>query len=632
MHVRRGTRAGPPGRPVPSVTSRARRQRSTGAARVGVALPARRGPLPAAPRRAAARAVTGCAGRAKTSAAGPCSTTAPVVHHEHVVGHPPDRPQVVRHEHHRDPGVVAEPFEQRQHGVLHGGVEGGHRLVEHDHLGVGRQRPGDRQPLPLPAGQRAGGAGPERGVEVDLPQGLRPPGRRAHPCAAVRRRARTRRRGPARRSTVRRTSRRGPARRPTTRWRRGRRSRSGSGTQGSPSSVTVPASGVSSPRSIRASVVLPEPEAPITPSTRPRSSPNDTSSTARTRRSPARGPGPRARPSHRARCALGAAVAGRRMVRSRAVGARLPARCIVRGLHGAISRTGPQDRHRAVARALRRAWTRGHRRAPAARTSARVAGCCGACEHLGDRTLLDDPPLVHDGDPVGPPRDEPQVVRDDEQPGAPRCCAARSCSITVTATPASSAVVGSSATTSAGDPMVAAAMRARCRIPPDSVPASRPSVAMSGSRPDRAQGVAHGVHALGRTHLGVQAEAVGDLAPDRAQRVQRAQGLLADVADPRSRAPAPPPVGERPDVEAGDRERVGADGGAGRGQAEHGSRGDGLAGAGRADQGDALAGVDAQVDVVHDRRAADGDGAARGRRGRRSPQRLLFVGSRGRAR
>lgn len=49
-------------------------------------------------------------------------------------------------------------------------------------------------------------------------------------------------------------------------------------------------------------------------------------------------------------------------------------------------------------------------------------------------------------------------------------------------------------------------------------------------------------------------------------------------------------------------------GGVGRGQAEHGAGGDGLAGAGRPDQGDALAGVDPQVDTVHDRGAADGDG------------------------
>lgn len=152
-------------------------------------------------------------------------------------------------------------------------------------------------------------------------------------------------------------------------------------------------------------------------------------------------------------------------------------------------------------------------------------------EDVGDRALLDDAALVHDGDPVGPPRDEPQVVRDDEQSGTPGLRRPQLFHH------------------GDGDPGVERRRRFvgdQQRGGPDGRrgdegPLSHPARQCPGEpavgRDVRVeahcgQGVAHGVHALGRTHRGVQAEAVGDLASDGAQRVQRAQGLLADVADP----------------------------------------------------------------------------------------------------
>src|ERR1700716_2654273 len=53
-----------------------------------------------------------------------------------------------------------------------------------------------------------------------------------------------------------------------------------------PSYVIVPADGVSSPRTIRAVVVLPDPDSPTSASVRPRVSVNDTPSTARTEGGP----------------------------------------------------------------------------------------------------------------------------------------------------------------------------------------------------------------------------------------------------------------------------------------------------------------------------------------------------------
>ena len=68
----------------------------------------------------------------------------------------------------RQPEVVAEVAEQPQDVVPVAGVERADRLVAEQQLGVGGQGPGDRDPLPLAAGDLPGGAVQQRRVEADL--------------------------------------------------------------------------------------------------------------------------------------------------------------------------------------------------------------------------------------------------------------------------------------------------------------------------------------------------------------------------------------------------------------------------------------------------------------------------------
>jgi hypothetical protein len=70
-------------------------------------------------------------------------------HHDH--GHP----------------AAAEPFHERQDALDQLGVQCARGLVEEHHLGVHRERPGDRDPLLLPA-REAGGAVVGPLAEADL--------------------------------------------------------------------------------------------------------------------------------------------------------------------------------------------------------------------------------------------------------------------------------------------------------------------------------------------------------------------------------------------------------------------------------------------------------------------------------
>ena len=73
--------------------------------------------------------------------------------------------QVVADQDVGDAGLVADVGEQVQHLGLDRDVQRGHRLVQDQHLGLGRQRAGDRHPLALPAGQR-----PRQGVHLAIVQ------------------------------------------------------------------------------------------------------------------------------------------------------------------------------------------------------------------------------------------------------------------------------------------------------------------------------------------------------------------------------------------------------------------------------------------------------------------------------
>ena len=170
------------------------------------------------------------------------------------------------------PVRVADVGEQVQHLGLDRHVERGDRLVQDQHLRLGRERPGDRDPLALPARQRAAAA---------RASGARP-GRPGRPAPATRLAALV---GSSRRDAAAapRRSRRapsgagrgwstGPGRRSAPRRPRRRRSRadarrawSGRGRRRG----SCPPSARSRPTIMRATVVLPEPDSPTTASDRP---------------------------------------------------------------------------------------------------------------------------------------------------------------------------------------------------------------------------------------------------------------------------------------------------------------------------------------------------------------------------
>jgi len=97
----------------------------------------------------------------------PALDNAPLAHHDHLLGQLPHDREVVADQQVADAGRVPDVGEQVQHLRLDRHVERGDRLIEDQHLRLGGQRPGDRHPLPLPAGQRLGRNGPLPLVEAD---------------------------------------------------------------------------------------------------------------------------------------------------------------------------------------------------------------------------------------------------------------------------------------------------------------------------------------------------------------------------------------------------------------------------------------------------------------------------------
>jgi hypothetical protein len=80
----------------------------------------------------------------------------PLAHDDDLLGELPHDRQVVADEQVTDAGRVPDVGKQVQHLRLDRHVERGDRLIEDQHLRLGGERPGDRHPLPLPAGQRLG--------------------------------------------------------------------------------------------------------------------------------------------------------------------------------------------------------------------------------------------------------------------------------------------------------------------------------------------------------------------------------------------------------------------------------------------------------------------------------------------
>ena len=90
-----------------------------------------------------------------TASGGPSAMTLPCAITMHPVGDVADHVHVVLDEQHGH-AVLAQVLDVAEQRLGQRRVHAGHRLVEHDHLGLDHQRPGHLQQLALPAGQAAG--------------------------------------------------------------------------------------------------------------------------------------------------------------------------------------------------------------------------------------------------------------------------------------------------------------------------------------------------------------------------------------------------------------------------------------------------------------------------------------------
>ena len=107
---------------------------------------------------------------------GPSSTILPEVHHRDPLRDLPHHGEVVRDEEVGEPALALEVGEQVEHLRLHRHVERRHRLVADDERGLHRERAGDADALPLPAGELVGIAPGVARIEPDfLEQRADPP-------------------------------------------------------------------------------------------------------------------------------------------------------------------------------------------------------------------------------------------------------------------------------------------------------------------------------------------------------------------------------------------------------------------------------------------------------------------------
>ena len=267
----RGWKRQPPGRREASATSPFSRPR-------GRSKPAARACW--APRRRAPACTGAAAARARPPQL-PSSIDAPEVHHRDAVAERPGSADVVRDQEQRQPACAAQAEQKVEHLGAYGDVERRDRLVAHEPCGLRCERARNRDALALPAREL------ER---IAVPEALR--GRESRVLERVRARA-----GPlgprdmlcmcSGSCTSSLTCMRG-----LSDWygswnticsfsrsvRRPPRS------SGAPSKRSSPPLGCSRPSSVRASVVLPQPDSPTTPSTSFRRHSRSTPSSARTAR------------------------------------------------------------------------------------------------------------------------------------------------------------------------------------------------------------------------------------------------------------------------------------------------------------------------------------------------------------
>ena len=194
---------------------------------------------------------------------------------------------------------------------------------------------------------------------------------------------------------------------------------------GAPSISTVPEVGGSSPTSSRASVDLPQPLSPTTPSVRPASSSSETSRTARTggRPAPARvlldEP---VRPQHHLTHVDGSFQQAARWPGPRSIsGGSSAAQRVVGRRAAEAERAAAAELRRVGRRAAdlaQRHAVRGVRPGQRGEQRRRVRDAAGRAKMSRVAATLDDPPGVHHGDAIDEPRDDAEVVRhpDDRHP------------------------------------------------------------------------------------------------------------------------------------------------------------------------------------------------------------------------
>ena len=95
----------------------------------------------------------GVAGCSKTSSGVPTCSIAALVHDHDAVGDLERLFLVVGDEHAGDVNLVVQPAQPLAQLLAHLGVERAERLVEQQHLRLGRERPRQRDALPLAAGE-----------------------------------------------------------------------------------------------------------------------------------------------------------------------------------------------------------------------------------------------------------------------------------------------------------------------------------------------------------------------------------------------------------------------------------------------------------------------------------------------
>ena len=128
-------------------------------------------------------AVYGSCGWSNTSAVGPTSTSRPSCITADPVGHLAHHGEVVRDEQVGQAALAPQPVEQREDLRLDRHVQRAGRLVEHQQVGLERERAGDRDALPLPARQLAGSTRRVRTRRARPGRAARPRGPAAGPGA-----------------------------------------------------------------------------------------------------------------------------------------------------------------------------------------------------------------------------------------------------------------------------------------------------------------------------------------------------------------------------------------------------------------------------------------------------------------